>query len=285
MDNNDFDFGDFSLNNDNSFDSDGGFGSDNAFGSDDLFGSSTSSNQGFGSDDFGFGESSSPSQNNAPQNTNSNQQSDFAGAFDDNANYQEQNEQDGSTKKNAIIIVVVGIVGVIAVLFLARFITNKTKQNDSNLTSYTEQVDNNSDSSSNTRQSENVDNIMTNSDASNSNTQASQSDSSTSVSYVQDENGYNWIEITDSENVEFNQDYVDMTFTVTNIKHYARSVDTNNNLVIKTALAGSISGLSGTYVIDVPYNKGVKLVVGDSFTVHVQLGSYNGKTVVGEISY
>ena len=34
-----------------------------------------------------------------------------------------------------------------------------------------------------------------------------------------------------------------MTFTVTSVKHYARSVDANNNLVIKTTIQGSISGL------------------------------------------
>lgn len=76
-----------------------------------------------------------------------------------------------------------------------------------------------------------------------------------------------------------------MTFTITSIEHKARAVDTNNNLVVITTLQGSISGLSGTYELDIPYNKGVELVVGNSFTVHVQLGTYNGKTVVGEIQY
>ena len=84
-----------------------------------------------------------------------------------------------------------------------------------------------------------------------------------------------WIEITSGENVVFSADYAEMTFTITNIRHLTRVVDTNKNLVVKTTLQGSISGLSGTYELDIPYNKGVKLVVGNSFTVYVQLGSLN----------
>ena len=113
--------------------------------------------------------------------------------------------------------------------------------------------------------------------------QPSTNTQTTVTNVVQDE--FVWSTITDSEQVTFNNEYTDMVFTVTGIEHRARAVDANNNLLVKTTLTGSVSGLSGTYQLDVPYNKGIKLVVGNSFNVHVQLGSYNGKTVVGEIKY
>ena len=96
---------------------------------------------------------------------------------------------------------------------------------------------------------------------------------------------FNWTEIEDDAQIAYNNSYSELTFTITGIKHYARSVDVNNNLVIKTTLTGSISGLSGTYSLDIPYNKGTKLVVGNQFTVQVLLGQYNGKTVVCDIVY
>ena len=93
------------------------------------------------------------------------------------------------------------------------------------------------------------------------------------------------MEITDKEKIEFKEEYTPLTFTITKIKHYARAVDKQNNLVVKTTLYGSWSGLSGVYTVDVPYYKGIKLSMGDSFNVEVRLGIFNDKVVVGDIKY
>lgn len=238
---------------------------------------------GFGdSSDFG-GFDSSPAENNTDQSLNSDTSNgSFDGLFDDGT---QQNTADGSqpapsNKKTIFIIIAIGVVGLLLVFFIAAKIGNKKQEANVNNTEYVQATEQTS-----SRGSQNVDNIMSTGNSNTTTNQQNTVNETKSVGYVLDENNFNWVEISSTENVAFNDNYTDMTFTVTSIKHYARSVDTNNNLVIKTSLLGSISGLSGTYVLDIPYDKGVKLVVGDSFTVHVQLGTYNNKTVVGEINY
>lgn len=92
-----------------------------------------------------------------------------------------------------------------------------------------------------------------------------------------------WTELLDSTaDVKFQDEYKELTFVVLEIHHYARKTS-DSTLGLKTTITGSLSGLSGTYEMDIPYNKGIKLRVGTEFTVKVQIGEYNGKTVVGEI--
>ena len=45
------------------------------------------------------------------------------------------------------------------------------------------------------------------------------------------------------------------------------------------------SWFTGTYTLEIPYSKGTKLHIGDSFKVKVQIGEYKGKTVVDGIKY
>lgn len=243
-----------------------------------------------GFDSTGFGDSSgfegfdnSTAENNTDQSLNNDSSNgSFDGLFDDG------NQQDTadsgqpapSNKKTIFIIITIGIAGLLLVFFIAAKIGNKKQEAAVTPTEYVQTTEQTS-----SRGSQNVDNIMSTGNSNTTTNQQSTANETRSVGYVLDENNFNWVEISSTENVTFNDNYTDMTFTVTSIKHYARSVDTNNNLVIKTSLLGSISGLSGTYVLDIPYDKGVRLVVGDSFTVHVQLGTYNNKTVVGEINY
>ena len=255
---------DFNFDSDNSngfgddFDSgfgDGGFGDEDAFGNADAF------------------------SNTPQQQSDDNQFSNSVNSFD-NQNMDQQDalvEQQG-LKKQSLIFIAVGIVAIILVFIIAGAINGRSKKED------TVQQEN-TNVAQNTQQNSNVnvDDIM--SDGNNSSDQASQETNKQNVITNKVDNDFTWTLITDNENIQFNEKYSDMTFTVTGIEHKARAVDTNNNLVVISTLQGSISGLSGTYELDVPYNKGAKLVVGNSFTVHVQLGTYNGKTVVGEIQY
>lgn len=246
--NDDFDWGGSSSSSASSFDSDGGFGSNGA--------------------SFSGG-------NSIPDDA-------FTGAFDGAVDQSQQagatfqdDQSAADTKKKALIFAGVGIVLVITVIGVATLIN--TKLNKSSGTS-TAQSATTTTANSNI----NVDNVM-----STGNTQqvvqpptAPQQSSTVVVGDT-----FNWTEIEDDAQITYNNSYSELTFTITGIKHYARSVDVNNNLVIKTTLTGSISGLSGTYSLDVPYNKGTKLVVGNQFTVQVLLGQYNGKTVVCDIVY
>lgn len=261
MDNNGF-------NEFDSFDSSGGFGGDfgGDFGSE--FGDSSSSSNFNGSDaNNGFDEFNSLGDMDG---TSSNS------AFDTDSNQFTDATQGGRSLTNqSIIFIIVGIIGIILVIFIATRISNKSNKNEAQMNNIMQQEQTTINENTEVNGNVNVDNII--------------KDNTTTVNkpskvIVKDDN-FTWTDITNSENVNFNDEYVEMTFTVTSIQHKARTVDNNNNLVVKTKILGSISGLSGTYELDIPYNKGVKLVVGNSFTVHVQLGTFNDKTVVGEIKY
>lgn len=243
-------FGDFNDSGDFGFgdDFDSGFGNTDG---------------GFGDDfDSGFGDSddmfSSAGQSDGSQ---SNEFGDSLSNFDSQASDVQADQS--KTKKQSIIFILVGVVVLIAVFIIAGAVNKKAK--------------------SNSNSNKNVDSIMN--EGNNNAGYSNKSTNSQNIVTNQSNTGFNWKTITNKEEVQFNNEYSDMIFTVTNIEHKARAVDTNSNLVVITTIQGSISGLSGTYEIDIPYNKGVKLVVGNSFTVHVQLGTYNGKTVVGEIQY
>lgn len=281
-----------SLFDDGGFDS-AGFGDDGGFDSSDESGTSS----GFDSFDSGDADSEGFSGANAQNNGGASiSEDDLGNAFDnsleDNPETPESGNEHGGLKKQAIIMVVVGVVALLLVIAIASAVGRHSSSNTVNPNN--DGVNNNvvaqtPDNSANTRVdiSDNNDYSSSNNTNNNStnNNDASTSNDENSVKYVQDENMFNWVEITNNENVQIEDNYSDMTFTVTGLKFYARSVDTNNNLVIKCVVSGSVSGLSGTYTLDVPYNKGVRLVVGNSFTVHVQLGTYNGKTVVCDMKY
>lgn len=95
-----------------------------------------------------------------------------------------------------------------------------------------------------------------------------------------------WMEISDSEDIKFSDTYMPLTFSITEVHHYAKkSSQDGKELKVKTTLVGALSGLTGTYEIDVPYSKGVKVHSGMQISVQVKLGDYNGTRVVEEIIY
>lgn len=276
---NGFNFGDDDLDfgGDDDFGFTGGGQSSNSQNDDfDWGGSSSNSASSFDSD-AGFGSNGAPSGggNSIPDDA-------FSGAFDNAGGQSQQadttfqdDQSAGDTKKKALIFAGVGIVLVIVVIGVATLIN--AKLNKSNGTSTAQ-----STTTTTTNSNINVDNVM-----STGNTQqpVQQPTTPQQSSTVVVGDTFNWTEIDENAQITYNNSYSELTFTVTGIKHYARSVDVNNNLVVKTTLTGSISGLSGTYSLDIPYNKGTKLVVGNQFTVQVLLGQYNGKIVVCDIVY
>lgn len=103
----------------------------------------------------------------------------------------------------------------------------------------------------------------------------------------QDSQNDGWIKFQSNQDaVVYQPDYVAATFTVTKVSHYVNVSDADTDYIqIKSTLTGQIQGLPGAYDIDVPYNLGSKVQVGQSFDVQVLYGTYNGRTVIGEIRY
>lgn len=167
--------------------------------------------------------------------------------------------QKKSVTKTALIAIAIGVVGLIVVLCIAGAV-GKSKENENT------SVQNNTNSSQ----------VNINNNTNNNNVVVENNTTNTESS---------WVIISNTENVDFNTEYKNLTFLITGIEHYAKRVDAKGDLMLKTTLTGSLSGLSGVYTLDVPYNKGVKLSVGDEFTVQVLIGSYSGKSVVGDIVY
>lgn len=167
--------------------------------------------------------------------------------------------QKKSVTKTALIAIAIGVVGLIVVLCIAGAV-GKSKENENT------SVQNNTSSSQ----------VNINNNTNNNNVVVENNTTNTESS---------WVIISNTENVDFNTEYKNLTFLITGIEHYAKRVDAKGDLMLKTTLTGSLSGLSGVYNLDVPYNKGVKLSVGDEFTVQVLIGSYSGKSVVGDIVY
>lgn len=119
------------------------------------------------------------------------------------------------------------------------------------------------------------------------NTSTSQSDSKQNTSSeTKTDSNNGWIEFSTDDSITFKDERVALTFTITKVSNYVKIVDSNSNLMVKSVLTGALSGLSGTYEIEVPYSIASKVNPGDFFDVTVEIGTdTRGKTVVGEILY
>lgn len=228
-----------------------------------------------GSDIYGQG---TPDPNQMQQNNGSDYFTDDMDDADDITD-----DQRRMLDKKYIIVIVGGIIIFLLVLFLGSRVLGGKKNNSNEMLDNINQQQQQQVSDKNTNV--NVDNIMGNQTQQPVQNNVQQSQQDVNVNYHKDENEFSWMEVTDSENVVFEESYAERIFTITTVKHYARTVDSANNLVMKTTLTGSLSGLPGTYIIEVPYSKGVKLRTGNSFTVNVLMGTYNDKIVVGDITY
>lgn len=179
-----------------------------------------------------------------------------------------------NSKKTAIIAIGVGV-GIIVVVFILASILLKDKDEDKPTGTVTHNVISVDPNSTNA-------NVNT----ANGNDVMGEGQKRTQTQVVtQSSNNTDWVRLDDTSGISFNTDYIPAVFVVTGVEHYALKADPNGNLEIKTELTGSISGYSGTYKLTVPYSKGCKLSNGMSFDVQVEIGSYKGKSVIGDIIF
>lgn len=93
-----------------------------------------------------------------------------------------------------------------------------------------------------------------------------------------------WTQFKGDTSIQFEAN-IESSIVVTDIKHYASISNNNNDRQLKSIVTGSISGIIGTYELEIPYSSAMKLKVGDSFIITYSIGDYNGYKVIGEIKY
>lgn len=74
---------------------------------------------------------------------------------------------------------------------------------------------------------------------------------------------------------------VTAVFTVTGIRHLAKQ--TGVETAVKSIATGSISGLSGTYDIELPYSLARFVTVGTTLKLKYKIGQINGQSVVSDL--
>ena len=186
-------------------------------------------------------------------------------SFDDSST---QNEGDTKITKTAIIAIVLGFV-VILLAFFGMKTLKGTAEKKSNISASSNTV-------SDAKNSTTVDNTVSN------NVNSNKIDIESSNSSKKDKD---WKAFESSEDIVFNDDYVDSIFTVISTKNYVKVVNSENELLVKTVVTGSLSGFTGTYELELPYYKGSQLLPGNNFKVEVQIGNFKENIVVGEIVY
>lgn len=93
-----------------------------------------------------------------------------------------------------------------------------------------------------------------------------------------------WQSVSDIGDISIGKE-ISAVFTVTDVRNFVKFVNSNNDFELKTVVTGNLSGFTGSYELNIPFSKGSKLNVGDTFDVGVQIGNYHDKTVVCEIKY
>lgn len=251
-------------------------------GFDDAFGSDDFGDGGFDNSDFdgGFNDTNSQSNNNmnGVNNGGFNNSDDMLNGDDSSMDI----EGSGNLKKTAIIMAVVGVVIVIGVFCLARVILNKDNKDptEQSNTTVTEQA-----TQPVVQQTTvNADELMGSNSSTSNNAVDNTNVSDNNGTGIKNFNDDYWISINGADQIAFSEPQ-EVKFHITEINHYIAQADGSDNYVIKSTLRGSISGYGGSFYLDVPYDKGTLLQVGQEFTVYITTGTWNGKTVIGEIKY
>lgn len=214
-----------------------------------------------------------------------NSSDDFSNSDDiinaDNTLSENDLDSSGGLKKTAVIMIIIGVIVVIAVFCLARVILHKDNNKTAGNSVQTTQSTNVAVTTNAVQQTQqevaqttvNAQEIMGDTTQNNP---SSKSGGSYNDSYWTMLNGEDQIEFSEPQAVQFH---------ITAINHYIAKADGSDNYIVKSTLQGSLAGYSGTFHLDIPYEKGIQLQVGQEFTVYITVGSMSGKTVIGEIKY
>ncbi len=102
------------------------------------------------------------------------------------------------------------------------------------------------------------------------------------IGIIKNDNG-GWVEISFTE-VEFS-DNIEGAFTVTDIKYFTKVNKQSGEKQVKALVTGAISGLTGTYELELPYTRASLLETGSVFKVTYKKASLNNDSIVSDIRY
>lgn len=78
---------------------------------------------------------------------------------------------------------------------------------------------------------------------------------------------------------------VDASFKISGIEYSIVKYDSEGQGVLTAHLKGTVAGLDGTYELEIPYEKAIKLKVGDAFAITYQTIRVGGNIVIVNIKY
>lgn len=164
-------------------------------------------------------------------------------------------------KKTAIMLIVVGIVVLLFAVVGIRVVNSAKNSSNTSVSQISSLEKNNK--SENSVSSQKVENNISNNSVSLSSS---------------------WQEVNLS-GVDLGETWIESDFTITDLKHYAMVSNSLNDKQVKSIAKGNISGLVGTYEMEIPTYMALKLSVGTSFKIKYQLKEQNGYKLIGDIQY
>lgn len=236
---------------------------------------------GFGDDsnDIDFGDDSNPSEDiDFGDEVNSSDDDDgfdmqfnsptrTADTSDENIGMQSDEEKQNQIKKVALFAIGAGVVLIVIVCILARVIAGANNFKNNTGTEYASEAFGKA-------HGENSLGEISETQAPVAATQAPVVNNTTSSSN-------DWSEITYDSTWNFSND-IEGVFTVTNIKTYAKLLS-GGEAQVKTEVTGSISGLGGTYTVELPVHLTGAVQIGQGLNVTYQMSQTSNRTVVGNI--
>ena len=189
-------------------------------------------------------------------------------------------------KKTAIYAIIIGIVGFIIVAIIIR-ISSASKNKNVEPTNVVETTNNDVpqiEDGEGGKQVELNDNY-TSETTDNQSNNGENSENYTSGSVSNNDPQYkNYIEFQEDDGIELISEN-EGTFTITGIRHYAKIVDDLGTVTLVSRITGSISGLSGTFDLEIPYSKGIRLNIGNVFSIKYKIGEKSEKQIIYDIDY
>ena len=197
-------------------------------------------------------------------------------------------------KRIGVIGGVVGLVIILVGLFISNIansnkVDSDTYVNSNQQVTSNQQVNNNQQVTSN-QQVNNNQQVTSNQQVNNnqqvtSNQQGKIDQPSISNGVIVGDSGTGgWVEFTGDKDIKFDGS-AKSEFTVLDIKHLVKVEDGKGDGLVKSVVIGNISGLTGEYEVELPYESAAKLEVGKIIGIDYNYTYINDIKVVGKIVF